>query len=117
MNDGMGNSVVCIITLHGHVGTTLDCRANRRRVDHVLQVCARETCRQSGQLVDVDVLCGYLAHVEIEDVFAPLDVWVGNHDLQCTKQCYFNISRRKVTTMTLFARFTDCGTRITAGQG
>ena len=70
------------ITLHSYVGTFLDCRAYRRRIDHVLQVRTREACGHSSQLVHVDILGDDLAHIELEDVFATLNVWLGNHDLQ-----------------------------------
>ena len=69
------------LTLHGDVGTALDCCANRGRVDHVLQVRARASSRHSSQFVNVDVLGGYAAHVQLEDVSAPLDVRLGDHDL------------------------------------
>ena len=73
------------ITLHGDVGTFLDCRAYRRRIDHVLQVRTREACGHSSQLVHVDILGYDLTHIELEDVFATLYVWLGNHDLQSNR--------------------------------
>ena len=73
------------ITLHGDVGTFLDCRAYRRCIDHVLQIRTREACGHSSQLVHVDILGDDLAHIEFEDVFATLNVWLGNHYLQSNR--------------------------------